>query len=208
MEGDKPQGKKAGRRPGGRGRGGEGAAAGARPAAPARGPRAKRAGGQAAVRPAMRRRRMFDGGDLRLVMLSLIKDQPRHGYELIKAIEEMTGGNYAPSPGVVYPSLTMLQEMDQVAAEEAADGRRRFTITAAGREQLAAAGEKAQGLIGRLTNVGAEQGKAESVSVRRAMSNFRVAVQDRLSRGELPEETLQQIAALIDEVAAKIEKLA
>ncbi len=57
------------------------------------------------------RRRMFDAGELRLVLLKLIADQPRHGYDLIRAIEELTHGAYAPSPGVVYPTLTMLQDM-------------------------------------------------------------------------------------------------
>src|SRR4051812_32135574 len=58
-----------------------------------------------------RQRRMFDGGELRLVLLRLIADEPRHGYDLIRAIEELTGGAYAPSPGVVYPTITLLDEM-------------------------------------------------------------------------------------------------
>ena len=57
------------------------------------------------------KRRMFESGELRLVLLKLIADQPRHGYDLIRAIEELTHGSYAPSPGVVYPTLTMLQDM-------------------------------------------------------------------------------------------------
>src|SRR5919204_3293828 len=61
-----------------------------------------------------RRRRIFDSGELRLVLLKLIADQPRHGYELIRAIEELTAGSYVPSPGVVYPTLTMLHEMGQI----------------------------------------------------------------------------------------------
>ena len=64
------------------------------------------------------RKRMFEGGELRLVLLKLIADQPRHGYELIKAIEEMTDGEYAPSPGVVYPTLTMLEDMGLIAEEQ------------------------------------------------------------------------------------------
>src|SRR3954467_226608 len=60
------------------------------------------------------RRRMFDGGELRLVLLALLEEQPRHGYDLIREIEERTGGSYAPSPGVVYPTLTMLDEMGQI----------------------------------------------------------------------------------------------
>ena len=61
---------------------------------------------------------MFEGGELRLVLLKLIADEPRHGYDLIRAIEELTGGEYAPSPGVVYPTLTLLQDMGLI--EEAA----------------------------------------------------------------------------------------
>ena len=60
-----------------------------------------------------RQRRMFDGGELRLVLLKLIADSPRHGYDLIRAIEELTGGAYAPSPGVVYPTITLLDESRQ-----------------------------------------------------------------------------------------------
>jgi hypothetical protein len=57
-----------------------------------------------------RSRRMFESGELRLVLLKLIADEPRHGYDLIRAIEALTGGEYAPSPGVVYPTLTLLQD--------------------------------------------------------------------------------------------------
>ena len=64
-----------------------------------------------AVEAGRGRRRMFGSGELRLVLLKLIADEPRHGYDLIRAIEELTGGDYAPSPGVVYPTLTMLADM-------------------------------------------------------------------------------------------------
>ena len=57
------------------------------------------------------RRRMFDGGELRLVILALIAQKPRHGYEVIKALGERVGGEYSPSPGVVYPTLTLLEDM-------------------------------------------------------------------------------------------------
>jgi hypothetical protein len=65
------------------------------------------------------RRRVFDAGELRLVLLRLIADQPRHGYDLIRAVEELTHGSYAPSPGVVYPTLTMLQDMGLIRENEA-----------------------------------------------------------------------------------------
>jgi DNA-binding PadR family transcriptional regulator len=78
------------------------------------------------------RGRMFAGGELRLVLLRLVAEQDRHGYELIKAIEELTGGEYAPSPGVVYPTLSLLVD-EGLLAEVAGEGSRKaFTVTEAG----------------------------------------------------------------------------
>ena len=69
-------------------------------------------GGEAAVGGRRgRRRRMFSSDELQLVILKLIADEPRHGYALIKAVEEITHGDYAPSPGVVYTSLELLEDM-------------------------------------------------------------------------------------------------
>jgi len=75
------------------------------------------------------RRRMFDGGELRLVLLKLIAEKPRHGYDLIRAIEERTGGAYAPSPGIVYPTLTMLSDMGLIEEQTAEGARKLFAIT-------------------------------------------------------------------------------
>jgi DNA-binding PadR family transcriptional regulator len=71
-------------------------------------------------------------GDLRLVLLRLIAEQPRHGYEIIRAIEEKTGGAYSPSPGVIYPTLTMLAELGHVVVSETEGGRKLHSITAEG----------------------------------------------------------------------------
>lgn len=80
--------------------------------------------------------RMLASGDIRLVALYLIEQQPRHGYDLIKAIEDKSGGFYAPSPGVVYPALTFLEEAGYVTSQ--ADGNKKlYTITPEGRTHLA-----------------------------------------------------------------------
>ena len=84
------------------------------------------------------RRRMFDSGELRLVLLKLISDQPRHGYDLIRQIEELTGGAYAPSPGVIYPTLTLLDEMGLIGAADSDGARKLFAITDLGRAELEA----------------------------------------------------------------------
>ncbi len=65
-----------------------------------------------------RSRRMFDGGELKLLLLKLIADAPRQGYDMIREIEAMTGGAYAPSPGVVYPKLTLLDEMNLIGEQQ------------------------------------------------------------------------------------------
>ncbi len=80
--------------------------------------------------------RIFRPGDLRLVLLALIEQKPSHGYELIKALEEEFGGSYSPSPGSVYPTLTLLEELGYLRATETEGKRRLFEITVEGRQHL------------------------------------------------------------------------
>ena len=86
---------------------------------------------------APREGRMFDGGELKLVILALIAEKPRHGYEVIKELSERVGGDYSPSPGVVYPTLTLLAEMGYASAAEDEQGRKLYAATPEGEKQLA-----------------------------------------------------------------------
>jgi len=153
------------------------------------------------------RRRLFDGGELRLVLLHLIGDQPRHGYDLIRAIEERTGGAYAPSPGVVYPSLTMLGDMGQIE-EQASEGNRKvFAATDEGRRLLDERAEEIAALMARLDTLGEIRERTEGASIRRAMHNLKIVLRHKLGREEVDKQTLQAVVALIDEAAQKIERL-
>lgn len=154
-----------------------------------------------------RSRRMFDGSELRLVLLKLIADEPRHGYELIKAVEELTGGAYAPSPGMVYPALTMLAEMELITEQASETTRKRFGITEAGRVHLAENAELVAALLARLTAVGEHRARADRAPIRRAMRNLRTVLQNRLEAGDLSEEDGHEVAELIDAVVRKIERL-
>jgi DNA-binding PadR family transcriptional regulator len=78
----------------------------------------------------------FQKGDLKYVILDLLKDKPRHGYEIIRELEEMSYGFYTPSPGAVYPTLQMLEEMGYATSAER-DGRKVYSITEAGLQFLA-----------------------------------------------------------------------
>ncbi len=79
--------------------------------------------------------RLFQKGDLKYVILGLLKDKPRYGYEIILALEEQSHGFYKPSPGVVYPTLQMLEEMGQASSTDR-DGKKIYTITVEGRAFL------------------------------------------------------------------------
>ncbi|MBN8814594.1 MAG: PadR family transcriptional regulator [Sphingomonas sp.] len=154
-----------------------------------------------------RARRMFDGGELRLVLLKLIADEPRHGYDLIREIENLTGGAYAPSPGVVYPTITMLDDMGFIEQQQSEGAKKAFAITDAGTAELEANKELVDTLFARLTALGEERQRTDSSSVRRAMGNLREVLVNRLRSGDVDDATLHEIVALIDEAAQKIERL-
>ena len=107
-------------------------------------------GGRGGRRGGRGRKRMFESGELRLVLLKLIADEPRHGYDLIRAIEELTGGEYAPSPGVIYPTLTLLQDMGLIEEAEAEGPRKPFQATREGRDHLEEKREEVEALLERL----------------------------------------------------------
>ncbi len=150
------------------------------------------------------RGRVFEQGDLRLVILKLIAEQPRHGYELIKAIEDALGGAYSPSPGVVYPTLTFLEETGLAAVEAAADGKKRYAITEEGRAHLTANAAAVDAALARAEGVGGD--RAAMLRVRRAMENLKTAVRLRAVQGPLTTAQVDAIAAAIDAAAAAVER--
>lgn len=154
--------------------------------------------------------RMFGPGELRLLLLLLLDEQDRHGYELIKAIEELAAGAYAPSPGVVYPTLSLLVDEGMIAEVPGEGARKAFTITDAGRAELAPRLEEAKAIVQRLGDFGKARADAEgrtgSPPLRRAMANLMIALRHRAGRG-LDEPTAHQIADILDEAARKIERL-
>jgi DNA-binding PadR family transcriptional regulator len=154
-----------------------------------------------------RRRRVFDSGELRLVLLKLIADQPRHGYELIRAIEELTGGLYVPSPGMVYPLLTLLQDMGQIEEATSEGARKQFAVTAEGTAHLAEKRQEVEALFARLAALASARQRTDGGPIRRAMANLRAALIYRLDRDAVEADTLHAAAAILDEAAQKIERL-
>ncbi len=112
----------------------------------------------------MPRGRMVSSEDLQLLLLALLDAEPRHGYELIKALQTLSNGFYSPSPGMVYPALTYLEEIGYVSVQQEGN-RKRYAVAEAGQEFLAEHKERAEGLLTRLKEIGSKMD-----SVRRAFS--------------------------------------
>ncbi|WNM09873.1 PadR family transcriptional regulator [Komagataeibacter nataicola] len=149
------------------------------------------------------RNRLFDYGEMRLLVLSLIAEKPTYGYELIKTIEEKSGGSYTPSPGVIYPTLTWLDEAGYIrpGAEES---RKNYHITPEGEAFVAANRAGLEAILARAATAGPQGrggGRNVPVPVMRAMENLKTALRLRLRNGGLDPQAEEKIAALLDETA-------
>ena len=153
-------------------------------------------------------RRFFAHGDLRLVILNLIAEQPRHGYEIIKAIEERVGGAYSPSPGVIYPTLTLLEDLGYVTVSANSEGTKKLhEITPQGRAYLEANRPALEGLLARMEEASRRHGGGRAPQIARAVENLRLALRLRLARGPLSAEQIDELTAVLDAAAAKVEKI-
>jgi DNA-binding PadR family transcriptional regulator len=149
--------------------------------------------------------RLFDHGELRLVVLALISEQPRHGYEIIKEIEDRVAGTYSPSPGVIYPTLTMLEELGQATVAES-NGKKLYAITADGSAYLAANKSALDQALQRMQSVNTAHGGGPAPEIMRARENLKLALRLRESRGPLTEQQVRDIAAALDAAAVAIER--
>jgi DNA-binding PadR family transcriptional regulator len=151
------------------------------------------------------RRRVFDHGDLRFILLSMIAVRPAHGYDLIKALEERMGGGYSPSPGVIYPTLTMLEEQG-FARITAEDGKKLYQATEEGEAFLKASQASVDAIQTRIDAVARERGVVPDPRIIRAIENLKTALRLRLAGGAIPDEQVRAIAAAIDAAAAQAEQ--
>ena len=155
--------------------------------------------------PRGRRARVFDQGDLRMLLLSLIAEQPSHGYELIRSIEEKLGGAYSPSPGVIYPTLTLLEELGYTTVEAQEGGRKLYSITDSGRAYLAQNAEVIE-LVRRRMQDARTRGGDTPASVQRAVENLKTALRLKMASGAMDPERARAIAKAMDAAALAIEE--
>jgi DNA-binding PadR family transcriptional regulator len=146
---------------------------------------------------------MFGHGDLKLLLLALIEQQPRHGYELIRIIEDMFQGHYTPSPGAIYPTLTMLEELGYVQIENEQGNRKLYAITDAGRAFLDENRAEVEAVNARTEHSARMAAKmAAPIAIRKAMHALKHAL---LMRGATWDKAeAQRVATIIERAASEI----
>jgi DNA-binding PadR family transcriptional regulator len=149
------------------------------------------------------RERLFDSGELRLVILQLLAEKPSYGYEIIKAIEERLSGGYAPSPGVVYPTLTLLEEEGYATVSSTEGNKKLYTVTELGTEYLKTNQATVKAIFGRMEQAGKVFGRGRSPQIMRALMNLKFALKIRAGQGNLSPEQTRKITEAID-AAAKV----
>lgn len=165
----------------------------------------------------MMRGRMLAQGDLRLIALALIAEQPRHGYDIIKVLEEKTAGVYAPSPGVVYPTLTFLEDLGYLSSQQ--EGTKKlYVLTEEGRGHFADNRAIAEAVLSRLAALGEralrqrsddqaesrdELGSGLPALLRAALLNLQQVAAQQLARNP---EAEAELVAILARTAAELRK--
>jgi DNA-binding PadR family transcriptional regulator len=160
-----------------------------------RGPRGWRAG----------RRQWFGSGDMKYVILKLLRDKPRHGYEIMKDLEERMHGAYSPSPGTVYPTLQWLEDEGLVVAREV-EGKKVYEITDSGRKFLEEHKDIVDDIFDRITDTIERTFGGTMADVNRALAHLGKAVYRTGWKAD--NEVRKRIAEILNETAAEVEALA
>jgi len=155
-------------------------------------------------RPMGPKRRIVRKGELKYVLLQLLADEPMHGYEVIRRLEEESGGAYSPSPGSVYPTLQMLEDQGYVSSEQR-DGKRVYEITAAGRAFLDQHTERTDDIFSRFVNLGERFTGSEMRDVTKSFIRLAQVSFDRAVAGSGDEGTMDRLREILDRTAEEIE---
>jgi DNA-binding PadR family transcriptional regulator len=153
------------------------------------------------------RERLFDAGDIRLVILKLLSEQPSYGYQLMKTMEERLAGGYTPSAGVVYPTLTLLEEEGLTVSSTSDNNKKIYSVTPEGLAFLDQNKERIAALFERLEEAGDEFRRGRSPEIMKAFMNLRGAVMARVARGNATPEQMRSIVEAINTAAKTIDQL-
>jgi DNA-binding PadR family transcriptional regulator len=151
--------------------------------------------------------RMFEQGDLRYVVLRLLEEKPRHGYEIIKALEERFGGSYAPSPGVVYPTLQLLEDLGYARIVPGPEGKKTYEITDEGRAYLAENRETVDSIFERISKLVGHFLDEPMTEVHAAFRTVGKATYGRATDAVQNPAVLRQIVEILNRAAKEIDAI-
>ncbi len=153
-----------------------------------------------------KRRRLFRAGDLQLVTLNILQQQPSHGYDVIKALQQQVGGDYKASPGTIYPTLNLLEDQGYATATLIDGGRKQYQITPTGSEYLQANSAELEKTTERLQQHRA-RGKAQQIpQLHEALEKFRAALGKHFANEQPDQQLVEKVAAVITRAADDIEQ--
>ncbi len=152
-----------------------------------------------------RGRRFGRRGDLKYVILRLLADKPMHGYEVIRKLEEESGGIYSPSPGSVYPTLQMLEDQGCVVSEQA-EGKRVYRITDEGRAVLKEHGDRAQDFIDQVADLGERFSGAGMGDLTRSFVRLAQVSFERAARKTADPDALSRLKEILDQATRQMEE--
>ena len=151
--------------------------------------------------------RMFEQGAIKILALNLVAERPCYGYELIKYIETLVGGDYSPSPGVIYPTLDLLQDQQLIIIHEEDGGRKKIAITSQGQAWLAENSEHLQHIQARIKARSVGYQLRKDPQMKRALENFKAVLDLKVNQSEVSAAQLKQIIGIIDRAALDISQL-
>lgn len=149
-------------------------------------------------------RRVVRKGELKFVLLRLLADEPMHGYELMRRLEEESGGLYTPSPGSVYPTLQLLEDQGYVSSTQE-DGKRVYRLTSTGRDFLREHRSRTRDIFGRFVNMGERFAGSAMRDVTRSFIHLAQVSFERATGGQGDPETLARVKSILDRAAREIE---
>lgn len=152
-----------------------------------------------------RRGRLFESGRMKLLVLHLIQQNPKHGYEIMKEISDLVGDGYIPSAGTIYPTLTSLEEMNYISLLDAE--RKQYQVTEYGETYLKDQKEMLTALLEKLRIRREIHNNDQLIEIHRAMENLKTALRLKLNIADLQQEQIYQITEKIDQAAIAIGRL-
>jgi len=157
--------------------------------------------------PVKIRKRLFEAGEMKLLVLHFIAQSPRFSYDIIKDVAALVGGNYKPSTGTICPTINYLEEHHYTEVKLSVDERKQYHITAKGLKHLAAHQQEVNKVLDRFNTRKQIHNNEQFIDIKRAMENLKTSLRLKLSHAELSSKDVQEIAEQIDQAAANITRL-